>query len=75
MTAVSVRWSPGFAIVGATKLFDRQKPIATRSGVPYDVSPLDGRFLFAMPVPETVDSTTQLTVILNFSESLAGLRP
>ena len=74
MMAVSVRSSATFGVGAVTKLFDTRRPAPGRSGRIFDVSPIDKRFLLAIPVAESADAATQLTVILNFSETLTSLR-
>jgi hypothetical protein len=46
-------------------LFDWTQPPASRSGAPYDVSPLDGRFLMIKALGARDDEPTNVSVILN----------
>jgi len=52
------------------KLFDWEKPPAGRSGRPYDVSPLDGRFLMTKGANGRGDDAVQVSVVLNWQEEL-----
>jgi hypothetical protein len=72
MMAVPVSLSPNLSLGRATKLFQWQKPPAGRSGLPYDVSPIDGRFLMARPVADGGNAVTHLSVVLN---ALATVSP
>jgi hypothetical protein len=72
MMAVPVSLSPNLSLGHATKLFQWQKPPAGRSGLPYDVSPIDGRFLMARPVADGGNAVTHLSVVLN---ALATVSP
>ena len=50
--AVPVTLSPGLELGRPVTLFRWRKPLAGRSGMPYDISPTDGRLLVAKPVAE-----------------------
>jgi hypothetical protein len=52
MMSVPVTLAPTLELGRPTRLFDWLKPPAERSGRPYDVSPLDGRFLMTKPRTE-----------------------
>jgi serine/threonine-protein kinase len=69
MMAVPIMLTPKPVIGRPSKLFDYQKPPAGRSGRPYDVSPIDGRFIMPKPLPAT-GGPTNISVILNFFEDL-----
>jgi serine/threonine-protein kinase len=75
MMAASVTLSPSLKLGAVTKLFAFQKPPAGRSGVPYDISPLDGRFIVTQPVAAATDGPTHISVVLNWSEELKALVP
>ena len=45
MMAASVKLSPSLSLGGVTKLFEWEKPPRGPAGMPYDISPVDGRFL------------------------------
>ena len=69
MLAVPVALSPSLKLGPATKLFGWQKPPTGRSGLPYDVSPLDGRFIVTEREEGDRAGPTQVSVVLNwFSE-------
>ena len=70
MMAVPVTRSPALRLGRATKLFQSDKPPARRSGLPYSVSPRDGRFLVVKTVPDEQRGSTDVSVILNFFELL-----
>ena len=65
MMAVVVTTEPDLELGRPTKLFDWAPPNASRSGTPYDVSPLDGRFLMIKALGARNDETTYVSVILN----------
>ena len=72
MMAVPVMFSPRLTLGRAVRLFQWDKPPAGRSGMPYDVSPLDGRFLVTRPVGDTRSTPTDVSVVLNFFNELRG---
>jgi hypothetical protein len=57
-----------------TKLFDWVRPPTFASGNPYDISPLDGRFLVVTNAPDANDFGT-ISVVLNWFEELRELAP
>jgi serine/threonine-protein kinase len=67
MMAVSMTLSPQLTVGVSRKLFDFQKPPDGRSGMTYDISPVDGRFLTTTNVP-TDGGSTNVSVILNWEE-------
>ena len=75
MMAASVTLEPELRLGTVTKLFDWQKPPATRSGRPFDVSPTDGRFLVTKTVTPNAGGPTQVSVVLNWTEELKRLVP
>jgi serine/threonine-protein kinase len=68
MMAASVNLSPSLSLGRVTKLFDWEKP--PEGGRPYDVSPIDGRFLMTKPATERSDGTINVSVVLNWFEEL-----
>jgi dipeptidyl aminopeptidase/acylaminoacyl peptidase len=75
MMAASIALTPSLKLGKVIKLFDWQKPPALRSGIPYDVSPVDARFLVTKPVAQTPDGPTYVSVVLNWTEELKRLVP
>jgi serine/threonine-protein kinase len=74
MMAASVSLSPTLRLGAVTKLFDWQKPGRGPSGMPYDVSPIDGRFLVLnAPARDASSGTIQVSVILNWFQELKRL--
>lgn len=73
MMAASMKLSPALSQGRVTKLFDWQKPPVGNSGRPYDVSPLDGRFL--MVKPKNPDGNVDISVVLNWFEELRERAP
>jgi DNA-binding winged helix-turn-helix (wHTH) protein/Tol biopolymer transport system component len=71
--AAAVRLSPSLELGRVTKLFDWVRP-PTVGGRPYDVSPVDGRFLVITNATGANESTT-ISVVLNWFEELRGLVP
>lgn len=74
MMAVPVTGASTLTLGRGAKLFQWDKPLAIRSGIPYDLSPLDGRFLVARPVAEGRTEETQVSVVLNFLTELRATR-
>jgi hypothetical protein len=72
MMAVPVARAPDLTLGAAKKLFAWQKPPEGRSALPYDVSPLDGRFLVTQPEAERA-GPTHVSVILNWFSELTRL--
>ena len=75
MMAVAIATSPTLTLGSVTKLFDGVKPPPGRSGVPYDVSPVDGRFLTTEPVTMASERPTQVSVVLNWRRELLRFAP
>jgi serine/threonine-protein kinase len=75
MMAASVTLSPALRLGPVTKLFDWDKPPAARSGNPYDVSPLDGRFIFAKLTASQPGGPTNVSIVTNWLEQLRALIP
>ncbi len=70
MMAASVQLSPSLSLGGVTKLFDWAKPPRGVSGRPYNISPVDGRFLMIKPATKNPDSVIDISVVLNWFEEL-----
>jgi serine/threonine-protein kinase len=70
MMTASVTLSPALKVGPVTKLMAWQKPSVGRSGIPYDISPIDGRFLTTVPVDAAPIGPTQISVILNWFAEL-----
>jgi len=75
MMAASVTLSPALRLGPVTKLFDWDKPPAARTGIPYDVSPLDGRFIFAKLTASEPGGPTNVSIVTNWFEQLRTLIP
>jgi serine/threonine-protein kinase len=76
LMAASVTLSPTLRLGSVTKLFDWEKPPRGVSGMPYDVSPIDGRFLRLNAPPRDASSATiQISVVLNWFQELKRLAP
>jgi hypothetical protein len=73
--AASVRTSPDLALGQVAKLFDGSAPTTGRSPTPFDVSPIDGRFLFAKAIAQQPGGPTQVSVVLNWLDELKALAP
>src|SRR5690606_2829471 len=69
MMAAAVELEPTLRLGGVTKLFDWMPPPRFVSGRPYDLSPLDGRFLMIQGV-ETSGDVTHISVVLNWFNAL-----
>ena len=75
MMAASVTLSPRLSLGRVTKLFDVEKPPSGLSGRPYDISPIDGRFLVVRPLKQTVGEPVDISVVLNWFDELKRLVP
>jgi serine/threonine-protein kinase len=67
MMAVSITLAPQLTVGRSRKLFDFQKPPDGRTGMTYDISPVDGRFLTTTNVP-TGGNSTNVSVIFNWEQ-------
>jgi len=67
MMAASVRLSPTLALGEVTKLFDGPEPAERLSGLVYDVSPLDGRFLVVERPPIGSEGPATVHLVLGLS--------
>jgi serine/threonine-protein kinase len=63
--AIPVTLSPTLALGQGTKLLQWQKPPESRSGLPFGISPRDGRFLVVRPVPDAGPRESRVSVVLN----------
>jgi serine/threonine protein kinase len=72
--AVPVTLAPRLTVGKATRLFHWEKPPIGRSGMPYAISPADGRFLWTKPVDPAASDQTQMSVVLNFVSTLRAQR-
>jgi hypothetical protein len=70
MMAASVKLSPGLSLGRVTKLFDWEKPPRGVSERPYDISPVDGRFLVTKHATTGADGAINISVVLNWFEEL-----
>lgn len=73
MMAASIKLSPTLALGSTKKLFDWEKPPASRTGWRYDVAP-DGRFLVGKATDSNPDGPTTVSVVLNWLASLRDSR-
>lgn len=74
--AASVKLSPSLSLGRVTKLFDWEEPRGGPQGMPYDVSPVDGRFLMMIrPALEGLDAVINISVVLNWFAELKRLVP
>ena len=74
MMAAAVTLSPSLRIGRVTKLFDWRKPPRGISGRPYDISPVDGRFLLVNPGKRDPHDVIDISVVLNWFEELRERR-
>jgi len=70
MMVAPVSTSGAFAAKAVQRLFRWTPPLAGVSGRPFDVSPVDGRFLLLRPQTGLDRGPTHATVILNWFEEL-----
>jgi eukaryotic-like serine/threonine-protein kinase len=75
MMAASVKLSPSLSLGGVTKLFEWEKPRNWPSDRPYDISPVDGRFLITRSASEGSGGVIDISVVLNWTEELKRLVP
>jgi protein kinase-like protein/WD40 repeat protein len=66
VTAAAVATSPELRLGAVTRLFAWEKPPPNISGLFYDVSPTDGRFLMVKPTARPADASVDLSVTLNW---------
>jgi hypothetical protein len=70
MMAAAVQLSPSLRLGRVTKLFDWQKPPRGVSGMPYDISPIDGRFLAAKSASRNPNAPVDISIVLNWFTEL-----
>jgi hypothetical protein len=75
MMTASVTTSPDLVLGRVIKLFDRSEPTPARSPAPYDVSPVDGRFLFMKTIEQQAGGPVLVTVFTNWLAELTALAP
>ena len=76
MMAVAVKLAPTLAVGKVTPLFKVDKPPPGISGRRYDISPVDGRFLFTRAEAQISPATTvDVLTVLNWTEDLKRLIP
>jgi serine/threonine-protein kinase len=75
MRAVSLQFVPELSLGPATKLFEVNRPSRTVTGRPYDVSPIDGRFLIVKPAAVRSNDRVSVSIVLNWFEELAAAVP
>jgi hypothetical protein len=75
MMAASITLSPALNLGRVTKLFAWEKPPRGISGRFYDISPVDGRFLMTKSASTVADTTTNISVVLNWFEELRQRMP
>ena len=73
MMAASVKLAPSLSLGRVTKLFDWARPPC--GARPYDVSPVDERFLMTKPAAEGSAGAINISVVLNWTEELKRLVP
>jgi serine/threonine-protein kinase len=74
MMAAAVTFAPSLEVGSVRKLFTWRKPHT--GGVPYSVSPLDGRFLVPEPFEGERETPVQIiSVVLNWFSELTGPAP
>jgi DNA-binding winged helix-turn-helix (wHTH) protein len=72
--AVPASFDPDLRLGDASPLFAVDEPPPTPTSWPYDVSPVDGRFVFSERDRPTQDPVTNLTVVLNWARELREVR-
>jgi len=70
MMAASITLSPRLSLGSVTKIFDWVRPTPGITGRLYDISPVDGRFIITRPASTVSDTTTHVSVVLNWFEEL-----
>ncbi len=70
MRAASVELSPSLTLGRVTTLFEWEKPPRGMSARPYDISPVDGRFLMTKPAIQGSDGVFDISVVLNWFTEL-----
>jgi serine/threonine protein kinase/Tol biopolymer transport system component len=77
MMAAAVTPSASVKLGAVTKLFEyrRPPPAPGNGGVPYDISPRDGRFIMLQPAAAAAPGPTHVSVVLHWAEELKRLLP
>jgi serine/threonine-protein kinase len=75
MMRAQLRLDPELQLGPVTRLFEWTKPLPSISGVPYDVSQLDGRFLLTRPVATQTAGAVRVELVLNWFDELQRLVP
>ena len=77
MLAVPVTLSPSLKVGRAIRLFSWRKPPPDRGALPYDVSPIDGRFIVTESESRDESGTGSVSVVLNWRSPApaAGMTP
>jgi hypothetical protein len=75
MMAVSVTLAPDLRVGPATKLFDFRRPPSGISGRPYDISPIDGRFIMSKAIAASPNGPVNASVIFNWLDDLKTRLP
>jgi hypothetical protein len=70
MMAVPISLTPELKLGRPAKLFQWEEPPAGVSGLPYSISPTDGRLLVPRPVTRGVTEPTEVFVVLNVLDQL-----
>ena len=70
MMAVAVTLTPNLQLGRVTKLFAVQAPPAAVTGMVYDVSSRDGRFLMQKVVSSDAGGPNHVSVVFNWLEDL-----
>ena len=70
MMAASVKLSPSLRLGPRDETVRLAETTRGRSGRPYDISPLDGRFLMTKPAAEVTNPPVNISVVLNWFEEL-----
>ena len=72
--AAEIELTPNLRLGEVKKLFEWQAPGSVISGHPFDVSPIDGRFLVPR-IATDADTVTEVSVVLNWLDELRRLAP
>jgi len=75
MMAAKVILSPTLDVGGVRRLFDWEKPSRGVSGRPYDISPIDRRFLLTKSLRPGAAGDVNVSVVLNWQAELKRLVP
>lgn len=75
MMRVAIRFQPELQAGTPMKLFRWQAPPPGISGRPFDISPVDGRFLMRKSVTSSANAPAQASVVLNWFEELRRVGP